>query len=306
MATEKKINFKFIYVIVDVLIAFLVSFFGFLAFYQTAVFTEHLVPIVIYCGSIAIVTPIAFFIFKVYGIITRDVGIFECLRIMAVTIIIHLAGLISIIVIPVLPKISAYFFSWLLATIAVTFAHPTVRVIVRVLNLANVIAKKENTVPTIVIGAGATGKVVIDESRRNPKNHNQIVAVVDDDPNKIGGLFANIPVKGPIADIATIIDFTHAEEVIIAMSKISKEELHEVLSYLSSCNVRVRRMPLISEMEGPNDKRIIDVDLDDLLSRDPVVLDNAEVNQMLHGKSVLVTGAGGSIGSELVRQIFKT
>ena len=62
--------------------------------------------------------------------------------------------------------------------------------------------------------------------------------------------------------------------------------------------------PLISEMEGPNDKKIIDVDLDDLLSRDPVKLDNSEVKSMLNDKCVLLTGAGGSIGSELVRQIF--
>ncbi len=64
--------------------------------------------------------------------------------------------------------------------------------------------------------------------------------------------------------------------------------------------------PLLSEMEGPNDIRMIDVDIDNLLNRDPIILDNHEINDMLYGQSVLVTGAGGSIGSELVRQIFKT
>lgn len=118
---------------------------------------------------------------------------------------------------------------------------------------------------------------------------------MDDDPNKIGGLFGNIPVKGPITEIAKIIDFYNAKEVIIAMSKISHERLHEILNLLNECDVRVRRMPLISEMQGPNDKRFIDVDLNDLLSRDPVVLDNHQINDMLKGKCVMVTGAGGSI-----------
>jgi len=194
----------------------------------------------------------------------------------------------------------------MLSGTALVFLHPLQRVIVRVLNLTSIVMNKKNRVKTIVIGAGATGKVVIDETRRNKENRNQIVAVVDDDPNKIGGLFANIPVKGPVSDIAKIIDYTKAEEVIIAMSKISQERLHEILGFLNACNVRVRRMPLIAEMQGPNDKRIIDVDLDDLLSREPVILDNHQVNDMLNGKCVMVTGAGGSIGSELVRQIFNT
>ena len=165
---------------------------------------------------------------------------------------------------------------------------------------------KSKKVRTVVIGAGVTGKFVIDESRKNKDNHNYVVAIVDDDPNKIGGLFQNIPVKGPISDIKKIIEFSDAEEVIIAMSKISQERLHEILELLRDSKARVRRMPLISEMEGPNDKKIVDVDLNDLLYRDPIKLDNSKVKKMLAGQTVLVTGAGGSIGSELVRQIYRT
>lgn len=306
--SRKIISYKLIYVLLDIILAFGVSLVAFLSFYKPVNFVEnyHWASSLIYSGGIAILTPIVFWLTRVYKIITKDIGIFECIRIMIATLAIHLVGLVVISTVSALPRFTDYIFAWLLATESLIFLHPLVRVLVRVFNIANSVMKKENKVKTIVIGAGATGKVVVDESRRNENNHNQIVAVVDDDPNKIGGLFANIPVKGPISDIAKIIDFTGAQEVIIAMSKISQERLHEVVSLLNSCNVRVRRMPLIGEMQGPNDKRIIDVDLDDLLSRDPVVLDNHEVNDMLHEKCVMVTGAGGSIGSELVRQIFKT
>ena len=308
MSKGRTSKYKLIYVALDIVIAFTVSLIALLSYYKPTHFVEdyNWISSIIYSGSVAIITVVAFWLFKVYKIITKDIGIFECARIMVIVFVIQLVGLIVISFVPYLPRFTEYVFGWALSGTALVFLHPLQRVLVRVLNIANIVMKKQKKVKTIVIGAGATGKVVVDESRRNIDNHNQIVAIVDDDPNKIGGLFANIPVKGPISDIAKIIDYTGAEEVIIAMSKINEDRLHEILGYLNSCNVRVRRMPLIAEMQGPNDKRIIDVDLDDLLSRDPVILDNDATYDMLNGKCVLVTGAGGSIGSELVRQTFKT
>ena len=307
---RKRFSFKLIYALLDILVAFSASLIAFLSFYQPEHFVEgyNYISSLIYSGAIAVITAIAFLIFKVYKIITKDIGIFECVRIMVIVFAVQIIGLIAIAVVPTpyLPAFSDYVFAWILSGTALVFLHPMIRILVRIFNIANKIMAKENKVKTIVIGAGATGKVVVDESRRNEKNHNQIIAIVDDDPNKIGGLFANIPVKGPINDIAKIIDYTGAEEVIIAMSKINQKRLHEILEYLNTCNVRVRRMPLIAEMQGPNDKRMIDVNLDDLLARDPVILDNHKTFDMLNDKSVLITGAGGSIGSELVRQVFNT
>ena len=125
--------------------------------------------------------------------------------------------------VPQLPTFREFIFLWLLLTIVLIFVHSSIRIVVRVFNVANSITHKKDVVRTIVIGAGSMGKVVIDEARRNKNNHNQIVAFVDDDPNKIGGSLGNISIKGPISKIAEIIDYMKAEEVIIAMSKISKE-----------------------------------------------------------------------------------
>lgn len=305
---KRKISYKFVYVVFDVLVTFAFSIVTFLSYYKPVNFVVGLnwVYSLIFSGSLALVTALVFYIFRIYRIITREIGIFECMRMMTIAFILQIVGLVVISLVPQLPRFTDFIFSWLISATAVTFMYPTIRILVRVFNIASVVRKKVHTVKTIVIGAGATGKVVVDESRRNKDNHNQIITFVDDDPNKIGGTFSNIPVKGPISDISKIIDYTGAEEVIIAMSKISKERLHEVLALLNTTNVRVRRMPLLEEMQGPNDKRIIDVNLDDLLSRDQVILDNEETKNMLYQKVVLVTGAGGSIGSELVRQIFAT
>lgn len=306
MAKKLRVNYKLIYVLADILLCFTTGVVSFLSFYGFHAFVENIGPALIYSAGIALLTVVIFIIAKVYKIITINIGIFESIRIMIATLVVHIIGLIVVSCVPQLPTFSPYIFTWMLSTATLVFFHPFLRIMVRVLNIAALITAKEERVRTIVIGAGATGKVVVDESRRNKYNHNQIVAIVDDDPNKIGGLFANFPVKGPISNIATIIDYYKAEEVIIAMSKISQERLREILQLLDSCPVRVRRMPLISEMEGPNDKRIIDVDMEDLLARDPVELDNTQIDKMLKGKCVLITGAGGSIGSELTRQIFNT
>ena len=299
-------KYHLIYLVLDFVLAFGVTTIAFFSFYGFNWYDDHLVANLIYSGSIALFTVIVFAFAKVYRIITLNVSIVDCIRIIVCTLIVHVLGYIAIVVIPYLPRFSPFIFTWILSTIALLFLHPIIRVFVRVFNIAGNISKKRNGVRTIVIGAGATGKVVVDETRRNPHNKNYVVAIVDDDKNKIGGLFSGIPVKGPISNIVEIIKEVDAQEVIIAMSLVSDKRLREVIELLNNSSVRVRRMPLISEMQGPNDKRIIDVNLEDLLSREPVKLDNHQIDEMLKGKSVLVTGAGGSIGSELVRQIFRT
>ena len=294
--------------LLDAVTCFIVVMLALLSIYGYQGFAENVTAILSYAAGISILTVVAFLIFKVYLILSDEFGVFELMRITLVTLGVQIIALIIFACFPdhVFKPFGDFVFTWMLSTISLLFLHPFIRAVARVYKLFLTYRRKTEKVRTIVIGAGSTGKVVIDESRRNELNHNLIVAVVDDDPNKIGGLFANIPVKGPISDIKKIIEFNDAKEVIIAISKISEERLREIIALLKECPVRVRRMPLLSEMEGPNDKRIIDVDLDDLLYRDPIKLDNHKVEKMLKGQTVLVTGAGGSIGSELVRQIYRT
>ena len=305
-------SYHFIYAIFDIAFSFGIITVSFFSFYGFNWYSDHLLSNLLYAAGIALSTFVVFLIFKVYKILTSNIGMSDCIRIMVCTLGVHITGLLFVFLVnlisgkELLPRFSPYIFTWMLSTMSLMLLHPMFRVFVRVFNIASSITKKRNGVRTIVIGAGATGKMVIDEARRNPNNHNHIVCVVDDDIRKISGIFASVPVKGPISDIPNIIKEYDAKEVVIAMSRISDARLREILSILKDCPIRVRRMPLISEMEGPNDKRIIDVDLEDLLAREPVKLDNHEVNQTLNGKCVMVTGAGGSIGSELVRQIFKT
>ena len=290
----------------DLLVTFGFTFASFIGYYGFHEVWFHVNPILIYCASLSLATVLVFYFSGVYRILAKDMGLFESVFILIHSAAVNIIGIFVITFVKYMPDGAEFFWIWLLSSIALVFVLPSLRLCVRGFNLLLQVSKKKNHVRTLVIGAGAAGKVVVDESRRNKDNNNKVIAFVDDDVNKIGGTFAGLPVKGPISKIATVIEYYDIDEVIIAISDLTPERLHDILGIVESCPVRVRRLPMLSEMQGPNDVRIIDVDLNDLLCRDPVILDNSEVSNMLGGKSVLVTGAGGSIGSELTRQIFNT
>ncbi len=308
---KRKFWIKLLYVLADAILAFGFGLFtfrysgvlGFSSFTQT-----QLNSILVYAGALALLHIVMFFVFKVYDILSANFSIADAFKILVISVAISVVSLPVIIFVPE----KFLFFqwqllvSWAISTVMIAILMVAERLAPRLLTLIHRIRSSTKPIRTMVIGAGSVGKVVIDECKYNKDNKHHVVVIVDDDPNKIGGIFSNIPVKGPINDISKIIDYYQVQEVIIAIANLKEDRLHEILNLLSSCNVRIKRMPLLTEMQGPNDKRMIDVDLDDLLCRDPIILDNSEINNMLNGKTVLVTGAGGSIGSELVRQIFKT
>ena len=308
---KRKVWIKLLYVLADAILAF---GFGLFTFRYSGVlgfssFTQpQLIGIIVYAGVLALLHIIMFFVFKVYNILSANFSIGDALKVMVISVAISVVSLPVIIFVP-----DKFLFfqwqllvSWGISTVMIAILMVAERFAPRLLTLFHKMQGASKPIRTLVIGAGSVGKIVIDECKFNKENKHHVVVMVDDDPNKIGGIFSGIPVKGPIESIGTIIDYYQVQEVIIAIANLKEDRLHEILGLLSSSNVRVRRMPLLSEMQGPNDRRIIDVDLDDLLCRDPIILDNSEINNMLNGKTVLVTGAGGSIGSELVRQIFKT
>ena len=308
---KRKFWIKLFYILFDIILAF---GFGLFTFRYSGVvgfssFTEtQRIAIFIYAGVLALLHVIFFFVFKIYSILSENFSIADALKVGVTSVGISIVGLIIIVAVP---QRFLFFqwqelFSWAIATAMMAILMIAERFAPRLLNMISKRLKTQKTIRTLVIGAGSAAKVVVDDAKYNKSNKHNIIVLVDDDKNKIGGVFSNIPVKGPIEDVNKIIDYYKIEEVIIAIAHLKETRLHEILELLSASNVRVRRMPILSEMQGPNDVRIIDVDLDDLLCREPVQLDNHEVTNMLNGKTVLVTGAGGSIGSELVRQIFKT
>lgn len=264
---------------------------------------DQLLTIIIFCVAILILKLIVFASFRVYGMLIENFGVVESLKLMILSFSTSIISYLIISLIPNLPHFSIYLL--IMMTVMELFLLAALRYVNRVFKIitGRSFKQSKNLRNTLVIGAGAAAKIVIDDSRTNPKSNSKIVALVDDDTNKIGGTFSGLPVKGPISDLTTIIKHYEIEEVIVAIADLTKERLKEIVSYLEESNVRIRRLPLLSEMSGVNDYQIIDMNLDELLGREAIHLDNQEVTEMLKDQVVLITGAGGSIGSELVRQI---
>lgn len=309
---SKLSKYAYFYMFADFLLSTISILISFVSFYGYEGFAAKLWLILAYAASVSLITVVVFIILSVYRIIiNKNFGLSETIRIVVTIGFVNIIGFVAVAFIPAFNYPSKdiygynYIWSWLLSVATTTMIIVSARLIWKAPTFRAFIKSKFKDGPrTLIVGAGLAGRYVLSETRKSKRNY-RVIAFVDDDPNKIGGICAGLPVKGPIADIASIIEEKHIEEVIIAINDIDEIRLHEILSLLSDCPVRVKRLPIISEMQGSHDVRMINVDLNDLLYRDPIQLDNDDVGSMLRGKTVLVTGAGGSIGSELVRQIFK-
>jgi FlaA1/EpsC-like NDP-sugar epimerase len=157
-----------------------------------------------------------------------------------------------------------------------------------------------------IIGAGFAGQTLADEIKAKAV-FGEVVAFLDDDPEKIGRKIDGVPVLGPIRDVARLLRMNPADEAIIAIPSASREYLKELYGILKKAGFeRIRILPGISQIiEG--DAHLIQtrsIDPQDLLGRTPVAVNLKQSLSYLRGKRVLVTGAGGSIGSELCRQLL--
>lgn len=159
--------------------------------------------------------------------------------------------------------------------------------------------------PTLLVGAGRMGATLAKEMVGRADAELDIRGFVDDDPGKRGGSVNRIKVLGTTDDLAKLVDELAIEQVVIAIDQAQGKEIRRIMDVCTSIPVKAMIVPSLNEIAHGrvSVSRIRDVQIEDLLGRDPVELDDQNLHEFLSGKTVMVTGAGGSIGSELVRQI---
>ncbi len=160
---------------------------------------------------------------------------------------------------------------------------------------------------TLVIGAGAAAYMLINELRVNSNAENRVVCIVDDNPHKIGKNLLGVPICGNRHQISTLVHKYGIEEIIIAIPSAGLITMNELVEICYQTNCRVRKLPIIADIvQGNISDSIQDVSFEDLLNRKAIDPEHSGLDVKFRGKRVLVTGGGGSIGSELCTQIAAT
>lgn len=166
-------------------------------------------------------------------------------------------------------------------------------------------ADKSLKKPVILVGAGQAGVLTLAEIKRRGDLDIDVKAFVDDDPIKLGAVINGVKVLGNVNNLPELVKKLDADHVIITIAQGSREQFQKILKVCQDIPIKVRTIPGLYELLQGNVtvSRIRDIEVEDLLGREPVELDHNSINRFLKNKVAMVTGAGGSIGSELVRQL---
>ena len=196
--------------------------------------------------------------------------------------------------------LTAIFSVWVLGMLGI-------RITYRVFLSYQMWRRGSHRIPVAIVGAGAAGVQLLEELRSNPNSRYTVQCFFDDDLGKRGKRIHGVPVRGTVQDIPSQLRSLKIQEILVAIPSSTEARRQEILRELSSLRVKVTILPGTLELirQKPIRSQMREVRIEDLLGREPVQLDPAPVDTFLGGKTVLVTGGGGSIGSELCRQIVK-
>ncbi len=177
----------------------------------------------------------------------------------------------------------------------------------RLLRLSRNGQKPRNRKRVLIIGAGGSGEKILREIFENPHVSYDVVGFLDDNPDKKGRTIHGVPVFGPADRLPRVLEDHEIDQVFISIPSATGAQMRRIVDICKGCGVSFKTLPAIGQILGDkvSIKSLRDVDYEDLLRRPPVRLDTAGIRGCLTGQTIMVTGAGGSIGSELCRQLVR-
>lgn len=246
-----------------------------------------------------IVYAFSFAFFKVYKSLWKYIGVDELLRLTA-------SNILAMIIVMFLSQLYFGMFSLisleLIAGVYALIIMSGVRVLYRLLRRYS-INKNAKEVKTIIIGAGDAGNLLLRELRQNDSLNYKIVGFIDDFKKDL--MIGGYPILGATEDLAKIKSKYNIESALIAISHVNQKDLRRIYDECVNNGLDTKIMNFQFKNNTKNNSVVADIKIEDLLGRGEIHLDQSEISSYLQDQVVVVTGAGGSIGSELCRQIVK-
>ena len=258
----------------------------------------------LYSLPIVVTIRILFFSsFRLYQTVCRYVGISDLIQILKATLM--SSGCIVVVLFFIGMRFhsrSIFIIDWLLLFLSMS----GIRVLFRLLSEKKVTKSYKPADHILIVGAGDVGEMLARDISKNGSQF-RVVGFIDDDPQKIGSTIHGIKVYGNRQDIPNIAKLLRVDEIIIAIRKIKSEEMRSILHYCEKSKVKHKIVPAVEDLISGRIhlSKIREIDVSDLLGREPLLLNLGAIKNFIKGKKILVTGAGGSIGSELSMQLLE-
>ena len=262
------------------------------------------------------ITFIIFYLFKLYTSLWLYAGPEEVVKIVVAVLIIFAINVIVDLFSLTVRDWGILSFRWCVVFtsfqfVAAAFGRYLYRFIVYVKKGNRIFGKPssyQGQLRIMIVGAGEAGKTLIREMRTNTKMGMVPICLIDDSPEKTNQYMEGIKIMGTRVDIEQVAERMKIDRIIIAIPSASPQDLANIISYCQDTRCKVQTIPGLYQMiDGTNMLgNVRDVQVEDLLGRDPIKINLEEITTYLENKVVLVTGGGGSIGSELCRQVAKS
>lgn len=255
--------------------------------------------VIVGCVILLIIYACSFAFFKVYKSLWKYIGVDELIRLTA-------SNILAMIIVMFLSQLYFGMFSLisleLIAGVYALIIMSGVRVLYRLLRRYS-LKKNAKEVKTIIIGAGDAGNLLLRELRQNNSLNYKIVGFIDDFKKDL--MIGGYPILGTTEDLAKIKSKYNIESALIAISHVNQKDLRRIYDECVNNGLDTKIMNFQFKNNTKNNNVVADIKIEDLLGRGEIHLDQSEISSYLQDQVVVVTGAGGSIGSELCRQIVK-
>lgn len=244
--------------------------------------------------------------FKMYSCIWINAGIYEFKQAITSTSIACIITTVVMLIIPNSIPASLNIISGIVIIALITSFRMSLKVLTRAI-IYTTSEKINGKYNVLIIGAGDCASTIMTEIRKEKSDEYNIVGIIDDNKSKIGNYLNGVKILGDRNDIAEIVEKENIDEIFFAIAKINGEERAKILDICSNTKAKIKVIPGYYQLleEGISFNKMRYVDLKDLIGREEVKLDKVGIEEYIKDKVVLVTGGGGSIGSELCRQIAK-